>query len=160
MDTKKTFGSIIIALVTVSVALELLTPIQAEAGRRFINSTLATAPLAIPMGGVMECTAANLSGRDIEIRITQLHHFRANPSLPNDPFTIEKTQILAPGQATSVGGTVGMDPAIVRCTFEFKGYKNSVRAAAVVLEDAVFVSDGNFSVTVTNGTTIATIEAK
>jgi hypothetical protein len=160
MDMKKTFGTFIIALVTVSVVLGLLTPIRSEAGQRIKRSTLATAPLAIPRGGVMECTAANLSGRDIEIRIRQLQHFRENPALPNDPFVIEKTQILAPGQATSLGGTVGMDPAIGRCTFKFKGHKNKVRAAAVVLEDVSYVSDGNFSVTVTDGTSIAAIEAK
>jgi hypothetical protein len=160
MDMKKTFGSFIIALGTVSVMLGLLTPMRAEADQRFGRSTLATAPLAIPRFGVMECTAANLSGRDIEVRISQLQHFRENPSLPNDPFVIEKTQILAPGQATSVGGTVGSDPAIGRCTFEFKGYKNRVRAAAVVLEDVSYVYDENFSVTVTDGTSIAVIEAK
>jgi hypothetical protein len=156
MYMKKTIGIFIIVLGTVSLATALLTSVRAEAGQRYEKkSTLSTAPLAIQEFGVMECTVVNLSNRDIEVKISQLYHFRQNPSLPNDPWVQSEITRLAPGQATSFSGTVGSDPAIGRCTFEFKGKKNKVRAAAVLLEDVIYGGG-----TLQYGKTIAAIEAR
>lgn len=159
MSMKKLLLFFVMVSGIVSVTIGILAPIRAETN--YIVNNLATAPLAIPRGGVMACTVANVSNTEIKINIRQFQHFRFNPSLPNDPFLIEKTEILKPNQATSVAATVGSDSAIGRCTFEFKGPKESVRAAGVVLEDATFESvNGGFIVRVRDGKPIAVVQAE
>jgi hypothetical protein len=142
-----------------AVTLGLLTPVLAEegAGARAATHTLATAPLAIPGFGVMECTLVNLHGEAVAFKLRQHQHFR--PAF--DPFVIEKTQSLGAGQSTTLAATVGSDPAIGRCTFEFQGDSGRVRAAAVVLEAAVIEAVNlDFSVVLADGKAVAAAEAR
>lgn len=158
-------GLLILGLGLVSVFLGMMAPALAS-GRAGADAppaihTLATAPMAIPENGVMECTLANLHGRPIEFTIRQHHHFRnAFSFLPNDAFVIEKTETVGPGQSTALGGTVGSDPAIIRCTFEFEGARQNIRAAAVVLEDVFGFEQPDFSFIVIDGRAVAALEAR
>lgn len=159
MHQTRTAGLLMVTVGLLVVALGLSTPARPEegAGAHPATHTLATAPLAIPRFGVMECTLVNLHGGSIAFTLRQHQHFR--PAF--DPFAIEKTQTLGPGQSSALAATVGGDAALGRCTFEFQGHRDQVRAAAVVLEDAVIEPvNVDFSVVLTDGKAVAAVEAR
>jgi len=131
---KKTIKALWIALVyfglhTTAFAVELATPpiwFFEEFG---------------PMDGAANCTAVNLHDKPIAVRVTLIHHnedeftFEGGFPIGPDPLNSrEFEQVLEPGDATSVTlqGELGFDALLVRCTVEYRGNPNKVKAALIL----------------------------